>query len=96
MDEQQPIPSYTSQQHQQNQRNHNFQNPYYRFMYSNKSPETKKRYPDRFKAFLDYIQNPGTNIEERLLNFYNEAKQNPQWRRCYYLRFSGTNSHCCG
>ena len=44
----------------------NFQNPYFRFMYSIKSPETKKRYPDRFKAFLDYIQIPGINIEERL------------------------------
>jgi hypothetical protein len=48
-------------------------------MYSIKSPETKKRYPDRFKAFLDYVQIPGINIEERLNNLYNQAKQNPQW-----------------
>jgi hypothetical protein len=45
-------------------------------MYAIKSPETKKRYPDRFKAFLDYIRISGTDIEERLVNFYNQAKQN--------------------
>ena len=57
----------------------NFQTPYSRFMYSISSPETKKRYPDRFRTFLDYLQIPGNDIEERLLNFYNQAKQNPQW-----------------
>ena len=48
----------------------NYQTPYPRFMYSIHSPETQKRYPDVFKAFLDFIQTSGTNIEERLLNFY--------------------------
>jgi hypothetical protein len=43
-------------------------------MYSIHSPETQKRYPDRIKAFLDFIQTPGIDIEERLLNFYNQAK----------------------
>lgn len=28
------------------------------------------------KAFLDYIQIPGTDVELRLVNYYNEAKQN--------------------
>jgi hypothetical protein len=64
-------------QHQSN--HHNFHNPYFRFMYAIKSPETKKRYPDRFKTFLDYIQIPGNDIEERLVNFYNQAKQNLPW-----------------
>ena len=60
----------------QHQGNHNFQNLYFRYMYAIKSPETKKRYRDRFKTFLDYIQIPGTDIEERIVNFYNQAKQN--------------------
>lgn len=56
-------------------------------MYAIKSPETKKRYPDRFKTFLDYIQIPGTGIEERLVNFYNEAKQNLPWLQNSLMNF---------
>ncbi len=56
-------------------------------MYAIKSPETKKRYPDRFKAFLDYIQIPGKNIEERLVNFYNKAKQNLPWLQNSLMNF---------
>ena len=48
-------------------------------MYAIKSPETKKRYPDRFKTVLDYIQIPGIDIEERLVNFYNQASKNLPW-----------------
>jgi hypothetical protein len=74
--------SQTQQQH-----NQNFQNPYFRFIYSIKSPETKKRYPDRFKAFLDYCEIPGLEIEERLVNFCNKAKQNPQWLQNSLMNF---------
>ena len=56
-------------------------------MYSIHSPETQKRYPDRFKAFLDFIQTPGTNIEERLLNFNDKAKQDPQWLQSSLMDF---------
>lgn len=56
-------------------------------MYAIESPETKKRYPDRFKTFLDYIQIPGTGIEERLVNFYNEAKQNLPWLQISLMNF---------
>jgi hypothetical protein len=56
-------------------------------MYAIKSPETKKRYPDRFKTFLDYIQIPGTDIEERLINFYNQAKQNLPWLQNSLMNF---------
>ncbi len=81
---QQPV-SQNSQQHSQN--NHDFQNPYVRFMYSIKSPETKKRYPNRFKTFLDYIQVSGDNIEERLISFYKKAKENPQWLQNSIINF---------
>ena len=56
-------------------------------MYAIKSPETKKRYPDRFKAFLDYIQIPGNDIEERLVDFYNQAKQNLPWLQNSLINF---------
>jgi hypothetical protein len=76
MQQQQPNSQTYQQKQQQYQSKHDFQNPNFRIMYAIKSPETKKRYPDRFKAFLDYIQISGTDIEERLVNFYNQAKQN--------------------
>ena len=76
------MPSYP-----QRQSNHDFQNPYFGFMYVIKTPETKKRYPDRFKAFLDYEEIPGTTTEERLLRFYEQAKQNPQWQLGFLMRF---------
>jgi integrase len=71
----------------QHQSNHNFQNSYFRFMYAIKSPETKKRYPDRFKAFLDYIQISVKDIEERRVNFYNAAKQNLPWLQNSLMNF---------
>ncbi|HEY6536450.1 MAG TPA: hypothetical protein VIY08_11740 [Candidatus Nitrosocosmicus sp.] len=56
-------------------------------MYSIKSPETKKRYPNRLKAFLDYTQVPEDSIEERLIIFYNKAKENPQWLQNSIINF---------
>lgn len=64
-----------------------FQNPYTRFMYAIKSPETKKRYPKRFKTFLDYVEIPGDEIEERWINFYNKAKQDSQWLQDSLIHF---------
>ncbi|HXT83907.1 MAG TPA: hypothetical protein VN704_06190 [Verrucomicrobiae bacterium] len=58
--------------------NQDLENPYVRFMFSIKSPETKKRYRNRLKTFLDYIQVPEDDIEERLGIFYKKAKENPQ------------------
>ena len=57
----------------------NRQNPYTRFIYAIRSPETKKRYPKRIQAFLDHIGLDGKEIEDRLLDFYKLAKGNPQW-----------------
>ncbi len=56
-------------------------------MYSIKSPETKKRYPNRLKTFLDYIQVPEDNIEERLISFYKKARENPQWLQNSLINF---------
>ncbi len=50
-------------------------------------PGNQKRYPDRFKTFLDYVKISLAEIEERLINFYNEAKQNPQWLQNARINF---------
>lgn len=64
---------------QESTQQRNFQNPYTRFMYAIKSPETKKRYPMRFKTFLDYVEIPGSGIEERIIKFYDKVKQDSSW-----------------
>jgi integrase len=56
-------------------------------MYSIKSTQTRKRYPDRFRSFLDFAEIGGEVIEQRLLNFYNVAKANPQWLQDLLLNF---------
>ncbi|TVP40802.1 hypothetical protein [Candidatus Nitrosocosmicus arcticus] len=56
-------------------------------MYSIKSPQTKKRYPDRFRTFLDFAEIEGLGIEERLINLYNIAKEKPQWLQDSLLNF---------
>ncbi len=66
---------------------HDFQNPYVRFIYAIKSPETRKRYPKRFKAFLDYVEIPGEEIEEILINFYDRAKQDIHWLQDSLIHF---------
>lgn len=53
--------------------------PYIRFMYAIDSPETRKRYPQRFKAFLDYLDISGLNMESRINHFYNKAIENAEW-----------------
>ena len=62
-------------------------NPYTRFIYAIQSPETKRRYPQRFKAFLDHIGIPGTTIENRLITFYERAKVNPDWLQNSLMEF---------
>jgi len=57
----------------------NHGNPYSRFMYTIESPETKKRYPQRFKTFLDYLKIPEVELEKRLIDFYEKAVKNPTW-----------------
>ncbi len=56
-------------------------------MYSIRSPQTKKRYPDRFRAFLDFVEIKGQGIEDRLIHLYNIAKENPQWLQDSLLSF---------
>ncbi|MDQ4073951.1 MAG: hypothetical protein M3162_06560 [Thermoproteota archaeon] len=63
------------------------QNPYSRFIYAIKSPETKKRYPKQIGAFPDYIEVKGDSIDEGPMDFYDKAKQNPQWVQDSFINF---------
>jgi hypothetical protein len=56
-------------------------------MYSIKSPQTRRRYQDRFKTFLDFLEIKGKGIEERINNFYDLAKENPQFLQDSLLNF---------
>ncbi len=47
-------PLLKMQPYSQQQSNHDFQNPYFRFMYSIKSPETKKKIPVKINYLFKY------------------------------------------
>ena len=61
------------------EKQNNFLDPYGRFMYAIRSPQTKKRYPQRFIAFLDYVEITGVDIHTRINNFYERGKDDHQW-----------------
>lgn len=64
-----------------------FMNPYNRFLYALKAPETKRQYPKRFEIFLDFVDITGSTIEERLLKFYEMAKSNNEWVQNVLMSF---------
>ncbi|HXS60523.1 MAG TPA: hypothetical protein VN703_06905 [Candidatus Sulfopaludibacter sp.] len=53
--------------------------PYIRFLYALKAPESKRQYPRRLEVFLNFINIPGSTLEERLYNFYKSSKSNTEW-----------------
>jgi hypothetical protein len=57
----------------------NFSSPYVRFIYAINSLETKKRYSQRFKTFLDFVEIRGSNIEIRINSLYHQAIQDSEW-----------------
>ena len=72
----------------ENQQNfHVHLDPYSKFIYAIESPETKKRYPQRFKTFLDYLRIPGDTIEDRINIFYENAIQNTDWPQNSLINF---------
>ena len=48
------------------------------FLYALKSPDSKKKYPQRFKMFLDFLGLEGT-LQETALAFVKKAREDPQW-----------------
>ena len=62
-------------------------NPYNRFMYGLKSPESKRQYPKRFGVFLDFIGIKDQSFEDRLYDLYIQSKQNVEWLQDSLIEF---------
>ena len=94
--EQQPITqTITKEQDQKKEQgqhystNNNFQNPIFGSCIP-LNPNTKKRYPDRFKAFLDYANISGIDIKENVNSFYKLIeKHGTRWLEVELLKFFG-------
>jgi hypothetical protein len=56
------------------------------FLYAVKSPESKRKYPRRFKMFLAFLGFRGT-LEEQAQEFLRNAKQNPEWVQDSLIQF---------
>jgi len=54
-------------------------NPYNRFLYALKAPESKRQYPRRLWVFLNFMNIRGSTLEERLYNFHNVSKSDTDW-----------------
>ncbi|HXS60145.1 MAG TPA: hypothetical protein VN703_04975 [Candidatus Sulfopaludibacter sp.] len=54
-------------------------NPYNRFLYALKVPESKRQYPRRLGVFLNFMNIRGSTLEERLYNFHNVSKSDTDW-----------------
>jgi hypothetical protein len=70
--------------------NCDYDSAYFRFIYALKAPETKRQYPKRLEVFLDYLKLQGTTIEEKAVEFYTFALNNPrvfQNRLLNYIEF---------
>ncbi|MGD9533456.1 MAG: tyrosine-type recombinase/integrase [Candidatus Nitrosocosmicus sp.] len=62
--------------------------PYQKFIYALRAPESKRQYPRRFQVFLDFINLPDLNVEEKvdLLYGYIEHKGR-NWLEGELIRF---------
>jgi integrase len=62
-------------------------NPYNRFLYALKAPESKRQYPRRLEVFLNFINVAGSTLEERLYNFHQASKSNTEWLQDSLIEF---------
>jgi hypothetical protein len=60
--------------------------PMIAFNYALKAPESKRRYPKRFKVFLDFLKFPG-DLNSQAESFLIKAKQNPTWAQNSFISF---------
>jgi hypothetical protein len=67
------------------------QDPMSIFSYALKAPESRSRYPHRFKMFLDFLEIQDT-IEEQAIEFLTKARQNAQWAQDNLMRFMAFQS----
>lgn len=66
---------------------HGLLNPYKRFLYALKAPETKRQYPKRLEVFLNFIGISQGTTEEKLLNFYKQSKSDTEWLQNALINF---------
>jgi hypothetical protein len=56
-------------------------------LYALKAPETKRQYPKRIEIFLNFVGITGSNIDEKLVNFYDQVKTNSNWLQNALISF---------
>jgi hypothetical protein len=56
----------------------NYINPITNFLFALHAAETKRQYPKRLEAFLDFLSLPGC-FEDKALAFFHKATVNPKW-----------------
>lgn len=61
--------------------------PYSMFIFAMNAPQTREKYVTRLKRFFDFIELPGSTIEERCNNFAERGKLEPKWVLNNLLRF---------
>jgi len=71
----------------QNFKENDIKRPFNRFFYGLRAPESKRQYPKRLEVFLNFIDIEGTNLQERIYNFYHKAKSNSQWLQDSLINF---------
>jgi hypothetical protein len=57
------------------------------FLYALRAPETRRQYPRRPQAFLDFLDLEGS-LEVQAREFLSRAKTNPQWAQAALMRES--------
>ena len=63
-------------------------NAYSTFLLGLKAPETKRQWPKRFKFFLDFVEIPGTCLEERVNLLYEIVqKEGSSWLQKQLIDF---------
>jgi hypothetical protein len=64
--------------------------PYSMFIFAMNAPQTREKYVTRLKRFFDFIDLPGSTIEERCHNFAQKGRVEPKWVLNNILRFLHT------
>jgi hypothetical protein len=62
-------------------------NPLENFVYALKAPETKRKYPQRLKFFLDFVFTNVHDFNAQAIEFVKEAKGNDQFVYSNFLKF---------
>lgn len=61
--------------------------PIANFLFALKAPESKRQYPRRLEAFLDFLKLDGS-FEEKVNLFYSKARNKPNWLYSELIKFS--------